>query len=166
MGHGPRYRMPLRRRHEGKTDYRHRLRLIKSGKPRIVVRTSNKNVQVQIVRYVPEGDHVLLTVTSKHLEDFGWTCYRSNIPASYLTGYLAGKRALDSGIKEAVLDIGMKNPHYGGKLFSTLKGVVDAGMDIPHDTKVLPDDERAVGKHMNEKCAKEFKDVKKKLEAL
>ncbi len=165
MGSGPRYRMPLRRRHEGKTDYRRRLRLIKSGKPRAVVRISNKNINVQFVTYKPDGDKIILTVTSKHLEDFGWSGCRSNMPSAYLVGYLAGKKALESGIKEAVLDIGMKHPQPRGKIFSVLKGTVEAGMDIPYDPSILPDESRTKGEHIDETTVKEFEKVKKKLEA-
>lgn len=165
MGSGPRYRMPLRRRHEGKTDYRRRLRLIKSGKTRAVVRISNKNIKIQFVIYKSEGDHIVLTVTSKHLEDFDWSGCRSNMPSGYLVGYLAGKKALESGIEEAVLDIGMKHPQPRGKIFSVLKGLVEAGMDIPHDPSILPDESRTKGEHIGEPTVKEFEKVKKKLEA-
>ncbi|EQD30588.1 50S ribosomal protein L18P, partial [mine drainage metagenome] len=37
MSTGPRYRVAFRRRREGKTDYRARLRLLKSDRPRAVV---------------------------------------------------------------------------------------------------------------------------------
>jgi large subunit ribosomal protein L18 len=49
MGHGPRYRVPWRRRREGKTNYYKRLKLIRSGKPRLVVRRTNKYIIAQIV---------------------------------------------------------------------------------------------------------------------
>ena len=46
MSQGPRYRIKLRRRREGRTDYRHRLALLKSGETRIAVRRSLKNIRV------------------------------------------------------------------------------------------------------------------------
>ena len=38
MGHGPRYRVPWRRRREGKTNYYKRFKMIKSRKIRLVAR--------------------------------------------------------------------------------------------------------------------------------
>jgi len=43
MATGPRYKVPMRRRREVRTDYHQRLRLLKSGKPRLVARKSNKH---------------------------------------------------------------------------------------------------------------------------
>ena len=37
MATGPRYFVPFRRRHEGKTDYYKRMALLSSGTPRMVV---------------------------------------------------------------------------------------------------------------------------------
>ncbi len=156
--------MNLRRRREGKTDYRQRLRMLKSGKPRACVRISNKHVRIQFIKYVPEGDEVLSATSSLELDDFGWDGYSNNIPASYLVGYLAGKKALKDGIGEAVLDIGLNHPHPGGRFFSVLKGMVDAGVDIPHGSEVLPDGSRLKGEHISDEVSKNFEEVKTKLE--
>ncbi len=164
MGEGPTHRMPLKRRQEGKTDYRQRLRLLKSRKVRAVVRLSNKNIQVQFIRYDPEGDRVEAVATSKHLEDFGWEQYGLNIPSSYLVGYLAAKKAREKGIDEAVLDIGLNHPEKGGRIFSALSGIVDAGIEVPHDPEVLPPEERLRGEHIDEETVEEFEEVKSKLE--
>ncbi len=164
MAEGPRYKMPLKRRREGKTDYRERLRLLKSGKIRAVVRSSNKKIRVQFIRYNPEGDEVEVAATSDHIQDIGWEGHGINIPSSYLVGYLAGKRAIDEGINEAVLDIGLQYPEKGGRLFSALKGIVDAGVDIPHDPDVLPPEERITGEHIDEATKDNFEKVKNKLE--
>ena len=51
MTQGPRYHVKPRRRREGKTDYRKRLRLLRSGKVRMVVRKSLKNTQIQLIEY-------------------------------------------------------------------------------------------------------------------
>ena len=48
---GPRYKVPFRRRREAKTNYRHRLKLLKSGLPRAVVRKSLKHTTVQFIKY-------------------------------------------------------------------------------------------------------------------
>ena len=56
-----------RRRKEQKTDYRARLALLKSQKPRLIIRKTNRAIIAQIV--VSEGaqDKVLITVTSRDL---------------------------------------------------------------------------------------------------
>jgi len=97
---GPTYVVPFRRRKEKATDYRKRLALVKSGKPRMVVRRSNKHVLVQIVEFDPNGDKVLVSVNSKNLKKFKWAS-RRNLPTAYLTGYYAGmlgKKGRSEGI--------------------------------------------------------------------
>ncbi len=164
MAEGPRYKMSLKRRREGKTDYRERLNLLKSGKVRAVVRPSNKKIRVQFVRYIPEGDAVEVTTTSEHISELGWEGSGINIPSSYLVGYLAGMKAKEADIDEAVLDIGLNHPEKGGRLFSALKGMVDAGVDIPHDPDVLPSEERTKGEHIGEETVANFEEFKSKLE--
>jgi len=62
----------FRRKREGKTDYKQRLRLVASDKPRLVIRRSNLHIITQIVEFHPDGDKVLITTTSKELQKFGW----------------------------------------------------------------------------------------------
>ncbi|MEF8873234.1 MAG: 50S ribosomal protein L18 [Candidatus Thermoplasmatota archaeon] len=164
MAEGSRYRMPLKRRRQGKTDYRERLRLLKSGKVRAVVRPSNTMIRVQFIHYRPDGDEVKTAATSEHLRDFGWNGYGNNLPSAYLVGYLAGRKAKEEGIEEAVLDIGLNHPEKGGRLFSALKGIVDAGVDVPHDPEVLPAEERIRGEHIGEETVDDFEEVKSELE--
>ena len=66
MSAGPRYRIKPRRRREGKTDYRSRLALLKSGKTRIVVRRSLSQMRVQFIAYHENGDTVI-AVSYTHL---------------------------------------------------------------------------------------------------
>lgn len=150
MAQGPRHRVPHRRRREGRTDYRNRLALLKSGKTRAVVRKKNRNTIVQFIDYDPEGDIVRAQATAHELEGLGWTEHTGNLPAAYLTGLLAGVRAAEAGIEEAVLDIGLHDPNPGSAVFSALKGTLDAGIDVPHGEGVLPEDERARGAHISE----------------
>jgi len=81
----------------------------------------------------------------------------------YLTGLLAGKKALDKGIKEGILDIGRYRPSKGNKLFATLKGVVDAGIQCPHDEEIIPSEERILGKHLDDKIAPLTGEIKDKI---
>jgi len=165
MATGPRYRVPFRRRREGRTDYRQRQRLLRSRIPRAVVRLSLRNATVQFIAFDPVGDKVLAQASSLELGDMGWTAPTGNIPSAYLTGYLAGKRAVASGVEEAVLDIGQKVPAKGSNVFAALKGMLDAGVEIPHGEDVLPSDDRLKGKHINEEIEKMIEEVKSRMEA-
>ncbi len=78
---------------------------------------------------------------------------------------LAGKRAKAKGITTAVLDIGLSTPTPGSRVFASLKGLLDAGIDVPHDEGILPKDERFQGQHLGENVIQLFKEVKAKLEA-
>ena len=90
MATGPRTRVPFRRRREGRTDYRTRLGLLKSGETRLVVRRTNGNVIVQFVGWAQEGDQVQATAVAQELAKLGWEGSPKNTPAAYLTGLLAG----------------------------------------------------------------------------
>jgi large subunit ribosomal protein L18 len=149
MAKGARYRVPFRRRREGRTDYRRRLALLKSREPRVVVRRSLTNVRIQVIAYTPEGDKVLASADGRELAKLGLTgTSGKSVPAAYLTGVLAGKRAKDAGVTGAVLDLGRQVPSKGNRIFAALKGVVDAGVEVPHDEAILPDEERLKGEHI------------------
>ncbi len=148
MARSARYKVKFRRRREGKTDYRKRLALLKSGKIRMVVRKSNKFITVQFVKSKLEGDETLVCAFSKELRKFGWPFSCKSLPAAYLTGYIAAIRALKAGIREAILDIGRHPSTRGSRLYAALKGALDAGIKIPHSAEILPDQERIEGKHI------------------
>lgn len=136
-----------RRKMEGKTDYRQRIRLVASGKPRLVIRRTGKHIIVQIVEFHQDGDKVLTAATSKELAKYGWKTHTKNTPAAYLTGLLCGKK---SKTKEAIADFGLNKSQKGGVLYAALKGALDAGLNIPCDKKVLPAEDRISGKHVAE----------------
>ena len=165
MSAGPRTRVPFRRRREGRTDFRRRLKLLKGGLPRAVVRRSLQNTTVQIVEYDSHGDNVIACAFSKELRQHGWTAGTGNVPAAYLTGLLAGKRAKSKGVTSAVMDIGLSSPTPGSRVFASLKGLLDSGIEIPHDEGVLPKPDRLQGSHIGENVMQAFKEVKSKLEA-
>ena len=147
MARGSNYRVPLRRRREGKTDYQARKALVLSGRPRLVARNTVKNVVAQIIVAKPQGDEVLVTAHSRELRKYGWKAPTGNIPAAYLTGLLCGLKAKAEGVEDAILDIGLIAPTKGAKIFATLSGVLDAGVDVPHDeTKMVT--ARIEGKHI------------------
>jgi len=150
MATGPRYTVPMRRRREARTDYHQRLRLLKSGKPRLVARTSNKHVRAQLIALGPQGDRTLAAARSDDLADFGWEAPTANLPAAYLTGALAGRRAIAADVEAAVLDIGLNSPTPGSKVFAVQEGAIDAGVEVPHNDDVLADWERTRGEHIAE----------------
>jgi len=148
MAHSSRYKLAFKRRKEGKTDYKARLKLIGQNKYRFVVRISNKHIIAQVVTIEQGGDKTLVAVNSKELEKMGWKAGGKNLSAAYLTGFLCGKRALKKDITEATMDIGLKTSLKGSKIYAVLKGAVDAGLDIPHDESVIPAEERLNGEHI------------------
>ncbi len=138
MAKSANYRVALRRRREGKTDYQARKALVISRRLRLVTRGSLKNANVQIIQAKPEGDFVLASANSQELTKlFGWKAPTGNIPAAYLTGLLCGLKAKSKGIKEAILDIGLVAPTKGARVFAMLSGVVDAGVSVPHSDEKL-----------------------------
>jgi len=146
---GPRYKVPFRRRRDGRTDYRVRLKLLKSDRPRAVVRLSNQRVLVSVTTFDPAGDRVLAAAESPELTKIGFPASgTAATPAAYLTGYLAGLRAKKAGATEAVLDAGLRRPTDGGRLLGALKGLLDAGLEIPHGETEFPKADRLNGKHL------------------
>ncbi len=149
MATGPSYRVPFRRRREGKTDYRSRRALVLSRLPRLVVRRTLNHIIVQIVKAEVAGDQVVASAHSRELaKTYGWQGNCRNVPAAYLTGLLCGFKAMVHGAKKAVLDIGLHSPSRGARVFAALKGVLDAGVTVPHSENMLPDETRISGKHI------------------
>ena len=150
-----------RRRLEAKTDYKARLALLKSEKPRLVIRRTNKYIIAQIVVSEMAQDKIVAGMTSKVLLSMGAPAELAgslkSLGAAYLTGYLLGKKALELGIKEAILDAGMHIHVRNSRIYAALKGVVDAGINIPHDKEVLPSMESI----KSEKIAKIFDKIVK-----
>ncbi len=149
MADGPRYSLPFRRRREGRTDYKLRRSLLISGRPRAVVRLTNKYVYVQVTEAKPRGDYVRAAASSRDLAKLGWKGGTGNLSAAYLTGGLAGRRAVANGVKEALLDIGLKSSSKGSKLYAVLKGLVDSGLQVPHSPDNLPPEDRLSGTHVS-----------------
>ncbi|UXD22945.1 50S ribosomal protein L18 [Ignicoccus pacificus DSM 13166] len=151
MAHGPRYRVPRRRRREGKTDYHKRYRMVLSRHPRFVVRKSNKYVWVQVIEVAPEGDKVIAAAHSRELEKkYGWKGSGNSLPAVYLTGLLAALRAKKAGISYAAPDIGLHKPTKGARIFAAIKAANDAGLEVPVGEEVVPSEERIKGEHIAE----------------
>lgn len=140
------YTLKVKRKLLQKTDYKARLKLLLSGKPRFVVRRMLNNFVVQIVNFEDNGDKTLVTSHSRELIKLGWKAHRGSIPAAYLTGLMAGLKAKKAGVKEVILDVGLANAAAGSSLFAAVKGGVDAGLNIPCSEDVFPKQDAIEGK--------------------
>jgi len=96
-----RFQVKLRRRREGRTDYRQRKRLCtqdknkyQSPKYRLVVRFTNKFVICQIAYSLIDGDRILAQATSAELDRYGLSVGLKNYAAAYCTGLLVARRLL------------------------------------------------------------------------
>lgn len=149
MARGPTYKVPRRRRREGKTNYYRRYRMITSGQQvRAVIRKTNNQVIVQVVRFSPSGDDTIVGVSSKSLRKYGWLGDLNNTSAAYLTGLLAGMLAVRSGVKYAIPDLGLHKVAKGARVFAAIMGLRDAGVEVPVADEVLPSSERIEGTHV------------------
>jgi len=166
MAKGSNQRLRFKRRRKSETDYPRRMRMLRGGVPRAVVRVSNKQVTCQLVSFTNEGDMVLASSTGKNLvESHKWpsNASRKSVPACYMAGLLLGTRAVAAGHKKATLDIGLAASSNGSRIYAALKGMIEAGMEIPHSEFVLPSDERANGEHIDAGLAKAVAATKKSI---
>ncbi|MEA1993986.1 MAG: 50S ribosomal protein L18 [Euryarchaeota archaeon] len=143
-------RMILKRRKLGITDYDQRYKLVMSGKDRLVIRPSLNHMKVQVIRPEKEGDRTLVSAHSKELEELGYKGHCGNCTAAYLTGLLCGYKIKKEGTDGIIADIGLKSSTKGANIFAALKGMIDAGIDVPHNKNVLPDKKRIRGEHIAE----------------
>jgi len=145
---GPKYKMPFKRRFEKETNYKKRLGLLLSEKPRLVIRTSNKHTKAQIIKYETEGDKTLVSANTQDIKALGWKYSTSNLPSAYLAGLLIGQRAKKKKIKDVVVDFGVQKIIKGSKLYAAVKGVKDAGIEVPCSEDVLPTEGRIKGENI------------------
>ena len=148
MKRGNIFTVPFRRKRQGRTYYKKRMRILLSSRPRFVVRKSLRDIKASIVEYGVKGDKVMLTVSSKALKNFGWKGDNGNLSSAYLVGFLAGKKSVEKGIKEAIFDLGFSNSVRGSRLYAALAGAIDSGLKIPFDQEILPSKERISGEHI------------------
>ena len=78
-----------KRRRQNRTDYKARIALLKSEKPRVVVRKTNRYILSQLISSDLAQDKVSIGANSKELLLFGWPKDKEgalkSLPASYLT---------------------------------------------------------------------------------
>lgn len=133
---------------------------------RLVARITNAKVITQIVYSTLAGDRVLCTATSLELKKYGLTAGLTSYSAAYATGLLLARRVLSQlqlndlykgndkidgnlynvGVNPnpkrkpfmAILDIGIRKPTIGHRVFGVLKGATDGGLHVPHSVKKFP----------------------------
>ena len=131
-----------RRRLEGKTDYSARLHMLTGQEPRVIFRKSNRYLSGQIVVSDIAQDSVIVGVSTKELLTHGWPKNLSgslkSLPAAYLMGYMLAKRS--KKISSGILDIGLLRHVPKSRIYAFVKGMRDAGFEIPCKEDVLPDD--------------------------
>ena len=142
-----------KRRKQNKTDYGKRLKLLKSGKPRLVIRKTNKYMIAQYVVSDEAQDKIVLGVTSKDLLKVGLDAKANlkNISTSYLTGVLIGKQIKDKKLETPIIDLGMARVLHKTKLFALIKGLQESGLEVPCDKANFPDEARIKGEHLKNK---------------
>ncbi len=152
-----------RRKREFKTDYLKRLKLLKSGKPRLVFRKTNKYLEAQYVLSEDAQDKVLLGISSKELIKYGMPKKASlkSLPSSYLFGLLFGKIIEKKKLEKPILDFGMLRTLHKSKIYGFLKGLLDSGIDIKCENEFFPESERISGKDLKVKIP--FEKIEKEI---
>lgn len=133
---------------------------------RLVARITNSKVIAQIAFATLSGDKILCQADSRELQKWGLKTGYTSYPAAYGTGLLLARRLLKQlnmgdmykGAKtidgqaydvsgeanadrrpfKAVLDIGIRRPTVGNRVFAVLKGATDGGVHVPHSINKFP----------------------------
>jgi len=130
-----------------------------SPRYRLVVRFTNTDVVCQIAYAKIAGDVVMTAAYSHELKRYGLSVGLTNYAAAYATGLLVARRHLSKlGLdqkykgKEKVdgedftvqpiedgprpflclLDVGLARTTTGARVFASLKGALDGGLNVPH----------------------------------
>ncbi len=138
------FTVKLKRKRKGKTDYKSRLKYLKSDKTRLVIRPTTSNLTIQAINFVESGDKILCTMKATDLKKIGWNYHAGNMPSAYLAGLYFGSKNKDK-VKEAIIDLGRRSITKGDRLAATIKGLVDSGINIPHSDKIFPSEDRING---------------------
>jgi len=157
-----------RRRREGKTDYLKRLKLLRSGKPRILFRRTNSYIISQYIESVEAKDKIIISIDSRKLLDYGWPedfkGSLKSIPASYLTGYLIGKQIKAKKLKTPIVDLGMIQALHKTKVYAFIKGLIDSGIEINCKEEAFPEQDRIQGKNLKSDFSNKFNEIKSQID--
>ena len=135
--------------------------MLMSKRDFISVNVTNENTQVQILKPEISGDKVVASSHSRFLIKEGWKGSRKNIPAGYLTGYSVGKKALAKGVNNAIVYSGTRK--YTQRMAAGVKGLVDAGLQVPSSEETFPSEERINGDHL--KVKNDIASIKSKIDS-
>ena len=157
-----------RRKKEHKTDYSKRIRLLKSKSPRVVFKKTNRYIIAQYVRSREAQDKIEIGITSKDLFKYGWPEERKgslkSLPASYLTGFLIGKKIIEKKFEKPIVDFGMLRVLHKNRAFAFLKGLKDSGIQVKCKEEFFPSEDRIKGRHLKKDFSKIFEGIKSKME--
>lgn len=157
-----------KRRRENRTDYSKRIKLLKSGTPRLVFRKSNRYLTAQYVESSEARDIVIKGMTSKNLMKHGWPEeFRGSLkstPAAYLLGLSIGKKIIKENLKTPIVDLGMIRSLNKNNAFAFIKGILDAGIKIKCKEEAFPSEDRIKGKNLKKDFSKAFEEIKSKIE--
>jgi len=163
--------VPLyRRRRSGATDYRARKKAVMSRRTLLAVRISGKNVTAQFLKATVKGDLVLSSTHSSLLRKAGWKGSLKSVPACYLLGLAAGKKAKENGIESAILYNGPNPFVRGSRVSAFVKGVIDSGVEVPFSEDAFPSEERvngsSIASYASELSSKDRETYEKRYSAL
>ncbi|MDP3992237.1 MAG: 50S ribosomal protein L18 [Candidatus Pacearchaeota archaeon] len=156
-----------RRRMESKTDYGLRIKLLKAEVPRVIFRKSNRYIIAQYVMSNEARDSIVTGVTSRILMKYGWPedmkGSLKSLPASYLTGFFLGKKITEKKLETPIIDMGMIRSVNKGRVFSFIRGLIDAGVEIKCSEESFPSEERIKGKNLKRDFTVYFSKIKSKI---
>lgn len=135
-------------------------------KYRLVARITNAKVIAQVTYATLSGDHVIAEANSTELKRFGLLNGYTSYSAAYATGLLLARRllknlkmdtlytgtnAIDGNDYDvsaqvnatrrpftAILDVGVRRPTIGNRVFAVMKGACDGGLHVPHSVRKFP----------------------------
>ena len=135
--------------------------MLMSKRDFISINVTNENAHIQVLKPEISGDKVIASAQSRFLLKDGWKGSRKNIPAVYLTGYYVGKKALSKGVSNAVIYSGTRK--YTQRMAAGVKGLVDAGLQVPSSEETFPPEERINGDHL--KVKNDIASIKSKIDS-
>lgn len=142
----------LKRIRTHKTNYRKRQALLISKQDFVTIKITNQNVIAQVLKPEIQGDIVRVSTHSRELRRYGWKGSLNSLPACYLVGLVLGRKALEKGVDKAVLYIG--NKPFTSRIAACMKGIVQAGINIPISSESYPTEHRLNGQHIAEYALK------------
>jgi large subunit ribosomal protein L18 len=142
----------LKRIRTHKTNYRKRQALLISKQDFVTIKITNQNVIAQVLKPEIQGDIVRVSTHSRELRRYGWKGSLNSLPACFLVGLVLGRKAMEKGVDKAVLYIG--NKPFTSRIAACMKGIVQAGINIPISSESYPTEHRLDGQHIAEYALK------------